>query len=521
MRTVIYARKSTESEDRQVQSLEDQLKALRQLAEREGIYVAEIFQEACSAKKPGARPEFERLMKEVDFGKVTGVLTWSISRLSRNPVDGGRIAYALQSGKLDYIKTTERTYRPDDNALLLSIENGMATAYLQDLSRNVTRGMVGKAERGWHVCKAPLGYKNDLESREIVPDPVRFPLVRLAWDMLLEGQLTVNEIHREIAKRGLSASSRKRSRPPISKAMTHKLFTNRFYMGEVNFMGRTYSGKHAPMVTPDEFDAAQNILRQRSKARKPEVPKRLAFHGALRCGTCGCLIIGDLRVKHYPNTGRTAEYLYYHCSGSKGCSKRAIREEDLRSAVEPILLNARLPRAFADWIKSALIQRVEAEGCQSAEDQARLQAEINKEEGRMKQLSVMRMDGEIDGQEFLSLRQELQARIQLLSQTLRDAADATSKILSAIYRKLDVAVQINELLGNDYDASAVGHALRIADASLLNLSPFDFRIDPLLAKIATFEPLRNGSEKPKVGDLVPINSHWWTLVDDLRTLATG
>src|SRR4051812_32468227 len=102
MHIAIYARKSTESEDRQIQSLTDQLTALQALAQRESLRIDEVYEESRSAKAPYSRPEFQRLIKNIEAGRIRGVFTWSINRLSRNPVDGGIIAYLLQTGKLEF-----------------------------------------------------------------------------------------------------------------------------------------------------------------------------------------------------------------------------------------------------------------------------------------------------------------------------------------------------------------------------------------------------------------------------------
>ncbi|MBS1706733.1 MAG: recombinase family protein [Armatimonadetes bacterium] len=517
MRIAIYARKSTESEDRQIQSLEDQIAALTMIAERENLRVVSVFQEARSAKAPGTRSEFERLMGEVEAGRIEGILTWSISRLSRNPVDGGRVAYLLQTRRLQIIRTPERTYRPEDNALLLSIENEMATAYLQDLSRNVARGMASKAERGWHVCKAPVGYRNDPVSREITVDTARFALVRMGWDRLLSGNQTIGQIHRELVRLGLNVQNRRRVSPPISRARLHTVFRDRFYAGEIPFRGKYIPGKHKPMLTQDEFETAQRILSNYSRERKSNEPNRLPFHGKLICGTCGCIFVGEKRVKRYPRTGRTAEYVYYHCSGSKGCSKIAIREEDLIAATAPLMQQVRVPRSLGDWLKLALIQRIEAESVSTAEQEPKVRHQIQNEERRLKELQFMRLDGELTSSEYLQLKNELERRLDSLHGKLEAVCNRVSLALNLLSKKIDAAVKINELLSEPNDPNGIGLALKVAESRVLTLSPFDFRIDPILAKIATFEPARAGSESPIPGDYVPLNSVWWSLVDDLRT----
>ena len=107
MRYLIYARKSTESEDRQVQSIDDQLAVLRRLAQQRGLVVSEELVESKSAKGPGARLVFARMLEEIEAGRAQGILCWNINRLSRNPVDSGTLSWMLQRGAIHSILTPE------------------------------------------------------------------------------------------------------------------------------------------------------------------------------------------------------------------------------------------------------------------------------------------------------------------------------------------------------------------------------------------------------------------------------
>ena len=134
---ILYARKSTESEDRQIQSIDDQTAYLKEVAHREKLHIAETICEAKSAKAPDVREGFKNLLGLIEKGKVQGILVWKLDRLSRNPIDSARIQWYLQTGKIKCIKTSERNYWPEDNALLFAVEQGMANQYIRDLSKNV------------------------------------------------------------------------------------------------------------------------------------------------------------------------------------------------------------------------------------------------------------------------------------------------------------------------------------------------------------------------------------------------
>ena len=144
----MYARKSSESEDRQEQSIEDQVNRLKERANSLGISVKEILTEAKSAKQPG-RPIFNDMLRRIEKGEAKGILCWQINRLARNPIDSGKLSWMLQKGIIESIQTMEREYLPDDNVLLFSVESGMANQFIIELRKNTKRGMHGKADRGW------------------------------------------------------------------------------------------------------------------------------------------------------------------------------------------------------------------------------------------------------------------------------------------------------------------------------------------------------------------------------------
>src|SRR3989338_7406868 len=137
----LYARKSSESEDRQVQSIDDQTNRLKKLAQDLNLDIKKIYTEAKSAKKPNNRPVFDEIIQRIENGEADGILCWQINRLSRNPIDSGKLSWLLQKGVLKSIQTIDRQYLPDDNVLLFNVESGMANQFIIDLRKSSRRGM--------------------------------------------------------------------------------------------------------------------------------------------------------------------------------------------------------------------------------------------------------------------------------------------------------------------------------------------------------------------------------------------
>src|SRR5439155_19845742 len=98
----------------------------------------------------------------------------------------------------------------------------------------------------------------------------RFPLVRRMWDLLLSGAMRPEQI-RNIANREWGFQTRRLKRQggkPLSRSIVYGIFANPFYMGMINLRdGRTYPGAHAPMISREEFQRAQEILGRPGRPR--------------------------------------------------------------------------------------------------------------------------------------------------------------------------------------------------------------------------------------------------------------
>lgn len=135
----LYARKSSEDDDRQVASIPAQLDELRRLAEARGIVISRLFEESQSARAPG-RPVFTAMMRELDRHPAAGILCWKPDRLARNALDGGRVIDALDRHRVAEIVSPGRTFRnTGDDKFMLSIEFGVSKKYVDDRARATHR----------------------------------------------------------------------------------------------------------------------------------------------------------------------------------------------------------------------------------------------------------------------------------------------------------------------------------------------------------------------------------------------
>jgi len=176
----LYARKSSESDERQAMSIDSQLAEMRSMAQNEGLNVVCVFQESHSAKESGQRPIYNELIKGLREGQYNAVLTWAPDRLNRNAGDLGSIVDLMDQGKLLHIRTYSQTFTNNPNEkFLLMILCSQAKLENDNKSINVKRGIKTKCEMGWRPGVVPLGYINRAFGgvKDIVPDPDRAEVI--------------------------------------------------------------------------------------------------------------------------------------------------------------------------------------------------------------------------------------------------------------------------------------------------------------------------------------------------------
>ena len=327
----LYARKSTESEERQILSIDSQVKEMLQLAEREGLDVVEIKRESHSAKDTGQRPIFNEIVEEIRQEKFNAILTWAPDRISRNAGDLGRIVDLMDQKLLIEIRTFGQHFSNNPNEkFLLMILGSQAKLENDNRGINVKRGLRTRVEMGLWPGVAPLGYLNQKlidKKCQIVVDQVRAPIVKKMFEKVAHEHYSGRKIYNWLK---FELNFHTRGNKPLTLSGVYRILDNPFYYGPFEYpreSGNWYQGKHQPLITQELFEKAQAQLKRDQIVREN---KEFAFTKLFTCGYCQSGISAEEKWKPLKD-GTSAHYIYYGCSRARdrSCKNKYIREEEL------------------------------------------------------------------------------------------------------------------------------------------------------------------------------------------------
>jgi len=332
----LYARKSSESDERQAMSIDSQINEMSDLARKKGIKIVKVVQESYSAKQSGQRPVFMQLLTDIRSGVVNGLLTWAPDRLSRNAGDLGSLVDLMDDKKLVKIRTYSQSFTntPSEKFMLMIL---CSQAKLENDNRgeNVKRGIRAKCEMGWRPCMPPIGYYNRAMAgiKDVVVDPDRGPFIREMFERAAKGE-SGRTIKIWLDKIG----STSRKGKPITLSLVYLMLKNPFYYGTFEYpigSGTWYKGSHEPLITKELFDKAQKQLNCTQKVKWGS--KEFPFRRFLTCFSCGSSIVGEEKFKKLLN-GKSNRHVYYHCSRAvdHNCKEMYLSETQLIEALMAI-----------------------------------------------------------------------------------------------------------------------------------------------------------------------------------------
>jgi DNA invertase Pin-like site-specific DNA recombinase len=264
-RYVIYLRKSTDDEAKQVRSIDDQRDECAELANRLGISPSKvtILEESASAKTAGNREIFDEMIRGFQTGKYHGLLAWSPDRLSRNMKEAGEIIDLIDQEVIQDLQFKTYQFENTPNGkMMLGILFATSKQYSDKLAVDVKRGTDGNIKDGKYNGVVKKGYYVEASTNSFVPDNYNWGLLRIAVDMRLREGKNLNEIADFLNDAKLAVRKSEDDEYKLvktTKQMVGNIFEDSFYCGLYqygnNLVNLMEIYNFVPLITTDEYIA--------------------------------------------------------------------------------------------------------------------------------------------------------------------------------------------------------------------------------------------------------------------------
>ena len=424
----IYLRKSRKDMELEAmgqgETLARHRSALTELAERQGLHIAKVYEEMVSGESIAARPQMQELLDEVCAGVYAGVLVMEIERLARgNTKDQGEVAEAFAMSNT-LIVTPTKTYDPTNEFDEEYFEFGlfMSRREYKTIRRRMQRGLIESIKEGNYVGSLPpYGYdivRISKKERTLKPND-QAQYVKLIFDLFTEDHLTTGQISKRLTDMGVATQT---GRPEWNRATVRDILQNTLYTGQIRWNRRktskemtsgkqvrkkrrltpeeymTVPGKHPALVTQEQFDKAQSFFGSGNPI-KEGTPLRNPLARLIFCKYCG------KAIKYQEYKGNTQPRMAH--TESAVCTVKSAPYSQVMEALVAAL------RAHIDDFTMKLTNGEEQRTAQRyADTLAAMMTELSKLEQRRSQLFDYLEQGIYTPAEFAERKNVLTDRIE-------------------------------------------------------------------------------------------------------------
>ena len=336
-KAILYARVSSKEQAEHGYSIAAQVELLTNYAVKNDLEIVESFEDQETAKQAG-RTHFAEMLRFLKANPDVGiVLCEKTDRLYRNFKD--YVALEEFDLSIHLVKENEVLSRESRShqKFIHGIKVLMAKNYIDNLSEEVKKGLYKKFDEGLWPCLAPPGYTNNKDTGMVEPIQPYADQIRLLFEWYASGNYSLKTLRKVARQHGFI---HRKTQRPYPMTTLHRILSNPFYYGLMEWAGRQGVGKHTPLISKALFNRVQAVLS--GKHHGTETKRGFAYTGILICDRCGCSITAEIKK------GR---YVYYHCTGHKGkCGNGYIRQEQLDEYLADIVKAVQIPDDVAKWM---------------------------------------------------------------------------------------------------------------------------------------------------------------------------
>ncbi len=403
LKFIVYKRKSSETDLKQIQSLSVQTEVLERYIDTLNLQIVTEFQESRSAWKTGNRPEFNKMIQLFQKKKANALLTVSVDRIARNLMKAGIFEELVKSDIIKEIHTPERIYKRQD---IIDLIGRWADAAISshNTSKRVSRAAESHANTGKVVTRR-TGYRFNNYTKLLEPDSIYSKHIILMFELFSTEEHSIDSLRKELRNRNIKTQGGYYY--PNSKI--GKVLRDPFYYGASTYYGQIKSekGQHQPIITKAIFNKVQNILNGRHKPKKQA--KKALFRGKAFCAECYCSYTYD------PKTKNGKIYEYYRCSNGKHYHPHyppAVKENDIAFMLAPHLKDLKNEKEIAelalDVYKEELLKQKPKDNSKQIQNQIEVKQDELKKIQRKIALDVFTQE------EYEDLKKDIENEINIL-----------------------------------------------------------------------------------------------------------
>lgn len=496
--TALYCRISLDDGgDNESMSISNQKIMLRDFAEKNGMFQYEYYVDDGYTGRNFNRPSFQRMIADIEAGKIGCVITKDLSRLGRNYIEAGSyIEIFFPKHKVRYIAITDGVDSLTRQEMdITPFKNVLNDMYSRDISKKVLSGITIRSRQG-KFCGGtpPFGLMRDPEDKgHLIIDPETAPIIRKIYDYALDG-LGCMRISKKLMEEKIpvthvkSNTERQENYYYWAGSRISHILRNPFYKGahlvfrthQKGIRSNTYDivpreeweiieNCHEAIVSPEEWDKVQELIDRRPTIMNGNAcPFYNLFHGIIYCATCG----KSMQVR-YEKVGRTGknrftgemrepiDKAYYICQtynrlGKNACTSHKIEARDLYNLVlKDIQELAAMALKDADAFYQRLSRRMErrymADASEMQKERERLESRNQEIDDMFLSLYTDKAKGVLSEQRFMKLtaameqeQEENQRRLQELMRMLQQS-DAQESEVRTFIREIRQYATIQEL----------------------------------------------------------------------------
>jgi site-specific DNA recombinase len=481
-----YIRVSTARQGEGV-SLQEQRDAILQYASKTGHQIVRWFEEKQTASKSG-RPIFSQMVQLLRRRAADGVVIHKIDRSARNLRDWAELGELIDAEIGVHFANEPLDLRSRGGRLSADILAVVAADFIRNNQEEARKGFYGRLKQGLYPRRAPVGYIDNGRGKPKTIDPVRGPLIRLAFEKYATGNHSIRTLVAEMRRLGLT----NRGGKPLSPSALSLVLNNPFYAGIIRIITtqETFTGIHEPLVSPLLFRSVKELLSGKAPARR-------TVHGHLfsrrfTCSTCGRSLVAS-KVKGH---------VYYRCYFSSCVS---VREEQIAKAVLQILRTFTLPDQIVDAIIDRIGIRMNDADALAEERRRCIDQSSDLIDRRLARLSDLYLDGAVEQAEYTEKRRDLLERRKMFQEERANIPDAISNELQALRHTFELAKSPDLLFENGetlgrrilLDAVTCNRLVSAENVAISLAPPFDRLADaakssfsaPFRDNLLTLDPL--------------------------------